>query len=106
MRTTKTGKTVRVKRTWVPRSRYKTVDRGAPGRTPVSKRWFKPMGKLYGWTKDGSVSARREALGKSVRHDGYATTVRRLNALRNVSTDRKTDRVAKEDMNWLKRRYR
>lgn len=105
-RRTPSGRVVKVKRTFIPKSRFKTMDRGAVGRTPKSEQWFEPKGSLYGWGKDLSERARHQALNESVRKDGYATTIRRLNALRNVSTDAKTDRVAKADMIYLKKKYR
>ena len=84
----------------------KVPDKGAPGRTPPEKRWFKPKGTLQGWGKDIPLKSRRRILTHMVRTQSYATVVRKLNALRNVSTDRETDKVAKADMKWLHSKYR
>jgi len=65
-------------------------DVGKPGRTPKEKRWCKPIGKLaigdMQWRAADSADKRRGVLIYLVRRDGYATVIRRLNALRNVST--------------------
>jgi len=45
-------------------------------------------------------------LDKLVERRGYATVVRELNALRNVSTDRKTKSAASSDMRYLKKKYK
>lgn len=81
-------------------------DVGAKGRTPKRKRWFKAEGRLDGWGIDKSDTERHNILNRVVRKDGYATTIRRLNALRNVSTSRETDRKAKADMDYLRKEYR
>lgn len=106
IRTLPSGRRRRVKRSWIPKTSYKTMDRGAPGRTPESEQWFEPEGSLYGWHKGQGDTTRHRALEISVREDGYATTIRRLNALRNVSTDRETDQKTKKDMEWLRKKYR
>ena len=92
----------KVKGSHVPATTYKTEDRGAPGRTPKSKQWFNPEGKLEGYHVSNTAKSRHAALLKTSREDGYATTIRRLNALRNVSTVRKVDQITKRDMEWLK----
>ena len=82
-------------------------DRGAPGRTPESKQWFEPKeGALRGWQASMPATERRRILRGIVRREGYATAVRRLNALRNVSTNREADHAAKMDMEYLRRKYR
>ena len=81
-------------------------DKGAPGRTPKAERWYKAVGTLQGWSKDMPEASRRRILSHMVRTQGYAKVVRKLNGLRNVSTDRETDRVAGADMAYLKRKYR
>lgn len=85
-------------------------DRGAPGRTPKKERWFKPVGRLaykgYEWHADNSAERRQVVLDVLVSHHGYAAVIRRLNALRNVSTSRVVDAATKADMEYLRRVYR
>jgi hypothetical protein len=83
---------------------YLAADRGHPGRGP--KLIPTREGLLYGWTKKMPAGERRRILRRIVRREGYATAVRRLNALRNKSTDRETDAAAKADMLYLQRTYR
>lgn len=91
-----------VKGAYVPPATFKIKDRGAPGRTPKKKRWFRPRGKLDGWKADAPPAARRRALKRSVRRSGWTTTQRRLLALHNVTTDRETRMAAKADMAWMR----
>lgn len=58
-------------------------------------------GKLYGWKKDLPAAARRAILVKAVKKDGYATIVRRLNLLVNISSDQPTRMIARQDMVWM-----
>jgi hypothetical protein len=91
---------------------YKLVpDKGKPGRTPKSKKWFKPKRRLGNsrigyWSKSLPAKKRRRILDYLVKKRGYATVIRELNALRNVSTDRETDKACTSDMYYLKRKYR
>lgn len=65
-------------------------------------------GKLYGWQADSSAEDRHKALAKSVRKDGYATTIRRLNLIHNLGnpeTDQHARQVAVEDEDWVRRKY-
>lgn len=73
---------------------YLTSDKGAPGRTPKEKKWFSPKGNLHGWNKNLSQQERirRASTGRSDLSSG-----RSLQALSNVSTDRKTKTLAKKD---------
>ena len=78
-------------------------DKGAPGLTPKSKRFFKPKeGALGGWSKDLSDNSRHMILVGLVRKDGLNTVKKRLIALENVTTDRKTAMLARADFNYLK----
>lgn len=63
---------------------------------------------LHGWCSHCGAVSRHEALVRSVKSDGYATTVRRLNALHNLNENQNpaTSTVAKADENWLKAKYR
>ncbi|HEC82505.1 MAG TPA: hypothetical protein ENI53_01285 [Thermoplasmatales archaeon] len=95
--------------TYVKPTTYKMRDRGKPGKTPKSKRWYKPKRKLrykgMEWHARNKASYRRRVLSGLVKRRGYATVVRELNALRNVTTSRQTKRAAESDMNWLRRKY-
>jgi hypothetical protein len=44
--------------TYVPPATYKVEDRGRPGRTPKSKKWYKPTTTMN-WSKDMPVAERR-----------------------------------------------
>lgn len=71
------------------------------------RKWAKIVpGNLYGWKKDQSASTRQRILSGAVKKDGYATIVRRLNQLKNVTKDKGTKRVALSDMNFLKKKYK
>ncbi len=94
------GKRVHVPATWIK-------DVGKPGKTPKSERWAKiEPGALGGWSKDMSEKARREILRGIVQRESYASVVRRLNQLANLTTDARTKRTARADMKWLKQTYR
>lgn len=99
-----------VKPAYISSTTFKIEDRGKIGRTPKKKRWFKPKRKMVykgkAWCADCPASVRRQVLAGLVKTRGYATVVGELNALRNVSTVRKVDKVCKADMAWLKRKYR
>lgn len=60
-------------------------------------------GGLHGWCVYCPTESRHEDLKKAVRADGYATVVRRLNYLHNVSYRQNPQlaRVAREDEDWL-----
>ena len=94
---------VRVKAT-----NYLTPDRGKRGRTPESKKlpFRLRRGKLRGWKKNESAGTRHRILNKIVRREGYATATRRLTALKNISTDKGTDRAVDADLNYLKQKHR
>ena len=63
-------------------------------------------GHLYGWSKNLSATKRRGILEKAIKKSSYATIVRRLNQLRNVTKDQSTKKVAQSDMIYLKKKYR
>ena len=103
------------KRIWIPPTHvkpatYKAKDRGKPGKTPKSRQWFHPKRKLKvgnrEWKASHKAAYRRRVLSALVKKRGYATVVRELNALRNVTTDRKTKQAATADMKWLKKKYK
>lgn len=88
----------RVEPTYVPPACV--PDKGAPGKGP--KTLPKPeKGSLKGWHADEAASKRRRALRKWVRKTNCRETIRKLTLLRNISTDRETDRAAKSDAEWL-----
>lgn len=71
------------------------------------RKWAKiEKGHLYGWKKTQSDRTRHGILNKAVKKDSYATIVRRLNQLRNVTKDRATAKLMEKDMAYLKKKYR
>lgn len=99
-RRTPRGGRVRVKSTRVK-------DTGKPGKTPESKKWADVVpGHLAGWKKSFSQKKRIVALKKWIKKVGYATTIRRLNQLANLTTDRATAEKARKDMLALKKIYK
>ena len=63
-------------------------------------------GKMGGWSKKLPQSTRREILEKLVKRDSYATVIRRLLQLRNVTKDRETVRKASADMSYLRKKFK
>ncbi len=98
---TRNGKVVSVKRAWVPETTYMTEDRGKPGRTPASRRFFEPK-RHTGWEKTQPAATRRAKLlaatesGKPM-HDRYVEAGRMIQELANMTTDRETKAKAEED---------
>jgi len=83
-------------------------DRGAPGKTPASKRVLpKPVkGSLgkYGYSNIKGTSAidRRNALIDAVRGEGYATIIRRLNLLSNYNkNNEQVYNILQSDIRWM-----
>lgn len=71
------------------------------------RKWAKVTpGGLYGWKKTQSDSTRHAILNKAVKKDSYATIIRRLNQLRNITKDRETKQRMEEDMEYLKKKYK
>lgn len=71
------------------------------------KKWAKiEKGHLYGWKKTQSNAKRRAVLSSAVKKDSYATIVRRLNQLKNVTRDIGTKKVVAKDMLFLKKRFK
>ncbi len=71
------------------------------------RKWakFEP-GKLGGWHKTLSQANRRNILEKLVKRDGYATVIRRLLQLRNVTKDQETVLKASGDMLFLRKKFK
>jgi hypothetical protein len=66
-------------------------------------------GGLHGWCEHCGPEARHRALRETVRVDGYATTIRRLNYLHNVanrSNNRELRSRAESDLHWVQRNFR
>lgn len=73
----------------------------------IKRKWAIVVpGHLYGWKKEYSESTRRKILKKAVKKDSYATIVRRLNQLRNLTKDSRTKAAAKKDMAYLKKIFK
>ncbi len=71
------------------------------------RKWAKVIpGHLYGWKKTQADSTRHAILSKAVKKDSYATIIRRLNQLRNITKDKKTKTLMENDMAYLKKKYR
>jgi len=77
--------------------------RSRKGKCVPPIRYKAKRGKLYGWRKDLPESARHERVVRAVRKDGYATAVQRLSYLVNISADEETRRIARTDMEWLRK---
>lgn len=94
--------------TRVKATTYKMKDRGAKGRGPKSIK-IKKEGALggAGYLKQ-SATERHKDLRRSVRSSSYATTARRVAALRGFlkRTGTKVERSKLEsDQNWLRKEY-
>ena len=62
--------------------------------------------RAYGWSEGASAEERHRALERSVGRDGYATTVDRLEFMRNVASrenNRGLRETAQADCEWLSR---
>jgi len=113
------GKTIRIPPTTIKPTTYKMVDKGKKGKTPKSKRWFKP--KVHtGWKKTDPAKTRRRKLlnavkkdhkltytmvrkGKriKVRQNKYLIAGRMAQQLANVTTDPTTKRLARADARYF-----
>jgi len=71
------------------------------------RKWAKIIpGGLYGWKKTQIAFTRHRILNKAVKKDSYATIMRRLNQLRNITKDKQTKDLMVKDMLYLKKKYR
>ena len=85
--------------TRVKAAKYRTEDKGKPGRTPKSRRFFNPTVKM-GWRKNQTAAVRRKKALKA--HNGNKTAAgRALQELANVTTDARTAKLAKSDANYF-----
>ncbi len=71
------------------------------------RKWAKfEEGALGKWKKALPAAARRAELVKLVKKDSYATVIRRLLQLKNVTKDVATVKAAESDMAFLKKKFR
>ncbi len=69
------------------------------------RKWAEFKGHI-GWKKSMSDSERHKLLDKRVKKLSYATVVRKLLQLANVTKDVETKKKARADMLYLKKKYR
>jgi len=70
-------------------------------------KWAKfEHGKLGGWKKALPQTKRRSLLEKLVKKDSYATVIRRLLQLKNVTKDQETVKKATADMVYLRSKFK
>ena len=90
---------VRKDGTVVKGTTYYTKDKGKPGKTPESEKFYHPKVEMH-WHKDQSVEVRRANALKA--HNGNElATARALQALANVTTDPETSKLAKTDADYF-----
>jgi len=90
---------VRKDGTVVKGTTYHTKDKGKPGKTPESEKFYHPKVEMH-WHKDQSTEVRRANALKA--HGGNKlATARALQALANVTTDAKTAKLAKADADYF-----
>jgi hypothetical protein len=90
---------VRKDGTYVKATTYFTQDKGKPGKTPESQKFFHPK-VVMNWHKDDPPETRRANALKAHNGDGLATA-RALQELANVTTDVATARLAKVDADYF-----
>lgn len=84
--------------------RFKTPDKGALGRTPKKDRWYKP-GVETGWEKYMLAGQRRRLVLKAHKRDKLAAG-RAMQALANVTTDKRTKLLAGRDARYFFRKLK
>lgn len=95
---------VRKKGTRVKSTTYQTEDKGKPGKTPESEKWYE-HGVEMNWRKDDPAETRRANALEAHKGDELATA-RALQALANVTTDTETANLAKADADYFFARRR
>jgi hypothetical protein len=90
---------VRKDGTRVKGTTYYTKDKGKPGKTPESEKWYRHNVEMN-WHKDDPVDIRRANALKAHKGDELAAA-RALQALANVTTDAETARLAKDDADYF-----
>ena len=88
----------------VPAVTFTAPDRGAPGRTPKSDRFYHPKVKT-GWSKRLSTEVRRRRVLKAHKGD-YLASARGMQALANVTTDPVTKQLATSDARYFYQAHR
>ncbi len=97
----------------VHRESYLAPDKGAPGRTPMARRFFTKKVHM-GWHKDMPQEERRALAleahlkaqrGRKNMKKALLSTARALQQLANVNTDFETKRQARGDALYFLRRY-
>lgn len=78
---------------------YDTKDKGKPGKTPESEKWYQHNVEMN-WHKDEPAEVRRANALKAHKGDELATA-RALQALANVTTDPETSELAKNDADYF-----
>ena len=69
------------------------------------RKWAKFKGHL-GWKKEMPEAKRHKLLVSKVKRDGYATIIRRLLQLANITKDKATRKEARADMAYLRAKFR
>ncbi len=90
---------VRKDGTRVKAATYFTKDKGEPGKTPDTEKWYEHKTEMN-WHKEMAADARRANALKAHKGDNTATG-RALQALANVTTDAETARIAKTDADYF-----
>jgi hypothetical protein len=90
---------VRKDGTVVKGTSYYTKDKGKPGKTPESEKWYQHNVEMN-WHKDEPAEVRRANAFKAHKGDELATA-RALQALANVTTDPETSKLAKIDADYF-----
>lgn len=78
-------------------------DKGAPGKTPASQRWFPKDSEHLGWKKDMSEAKRHNLLRRKTEQKGCLKVGRALVSRANLTTDRETEQKMRADAAWLER---
>ncbi len=90
---------VRKDGTAVKGTTYYTKDKGKPGKTPETAKWYEHSVRMN-WHKDEPAGERRANALKAHEGDELATA-RALQALANVTTDAETAKLAKADADYF-----
>lgn len=81
--------------THVKPTTFKVKDKGEPGKTPLSERWYNP--KVHtGWNTNSPASARRKSMLHAHKGNKLAAG-RACQALANITTDKATKKLARVD---------
>jgi len=90
---------IRKNGTVVKGATYYAKDKGKPGKTPDSEKFYHPKVEMH-WHKDQAAEVRQANALKA--HNGNKlATARALQALANVTTDADTARLAKADADYF-----